>query len=302
MASRLWRPLGMARCGFGGPGEGNARGHVGGVAQGAAFDNPPIIAPAGTAHCSLEAWAAFVGLHLRAARGESELLSAPSFAQREAGVDAKFGELDHNRDGLISAIELRDFLDRSRGSLASAGVSTFESPWPSGSALSNAAGFFAGAAAASPSGVTAVKGSPPAMATAISTAMLANTGFDKRALLHGRNAKPLPEEVDVVVIGAGLLGLMAAARLKKNGHKVAVLEQRSIVGGIWSMYANSTSQVNSSEGGYCLKEFLPESSPRKHAHNRDHSTAAEVLRDLEHEGAVADLGGRGWRHSDRPAA
>ncbi len=80
MASRLWRPLGMARCGFGGPGEGNARGHVGGVAQGAAFDNPPIIAPAGTAHCSLEAWAAFVGLHLRAARGESELLSAPSFA------------------------------------------------------------------------------------------------------------------------------------------------------------------------------------------------------------------------------
>jgi len=46
------------------------------------------------------------------------------------------------------------------------------------------------------------------------------------------------------------------------------------------MHANSTSQVNSSEGGYCLKEFLPESSPRKHAHNRDHSTAAEVLLDL----------------------
>jgi len=46
------------------------------------------------------------------------------------------------------------------------------------------------------------------------------------------------------------------------------------------MHANSTSQVNSSEGGYCLKEFLPESSPRKHQHNRDHSTAAEVLQDL----------------------
>ena len=39
-------------------------------------------------------------------------------------------------------------------------------------------------------------------------------------------------------------------------------------------------QVNSSEGGYCLKEFLPADSPRKHAHNRDHSTCAEVLKDL----------------------
>uniref|UniRef100_A0A7S3T906 Carrier domain-containing protein n=1 Tax=Emiliania huxleyi TaxID=2903 RepID=A0A7S3T906_EMIHU len=150
--------------------------------------------------------------------------------------------------------------------------------------------FFAGAAAASPSGVTAVKGSPPAMATAISTAMLANTGFDKRALLHGRNAKPLPEEVDVVVIGAGLLGLMAAARLKKNGHKVAVLEQRSIVGGIWSMYANSTSQVNSSEGGYNIKDLLPEGSPRKAADNRDHSTAAEILKDIAALGdSLADV-------------
>jgi len=150
--------------------------------------------------------------------------------------------------------------------------------------------FFAGEAAASPSGVNAVKGSPPAMATAISTAMLANTGFDKRALLHGRNAKPLPEEVDVVVIGAGLLGLMAAARLKKNGHKVAVLEQRSIVGGIWSMYANSTSQVNSSEGGYNIKDLLPEGSPRKAADNRDHSTAAEILKDIAALGdSLADV-------------
>ena len=79
--------------------------------------------------------------------------------------------------------------------------------------------------------------------------------------------------------------MVQAKRLVDAGLSVAVLEQRALVGGIWSMYANSTSQVNSSEGGYCMKEFLPDDSPRRHAHNRDHSTAAEVLKDLAELGA-----------------
>jgi hypothetical protein len=121
---------------------------------------------------------------------------------------------------------------------------------------------------------------PAAAASTVTNAMQTGTDFDRRLLVLGTNSKPLPSSVDVVIIGAGLLGMVAAHRLLARGHTVAILEQRTLVGGIWSMHANSTSQVNSSEGGYCLKEFLPESSPRKHAHNRDHSTSAEVLRDL----------------------
>ena len=109
----------------------------------------------------------------------------------------------------------------------------------------------------------------PAVAALVSSSMLDGTGFDRRALAPGANPSPLPDESEVVIIGGGLLGMVAAQRLLKRGHKVVILEQRTLVGGIWSMHANSTSQVNSSEGGYCLKEFLPEDSPRKHAHNRD---------------------------------
>lgn len=121
---------------------------------------------------------------------------------------------------------------------------------------------------------------PAAVAELLRQTMTAGTGCDKRILAPPLNQKPLPPRVDVVVVGGGLLGMMQAIRLRESGHSVIVLEQRALVGGIWSMFANSTSQVNSSEGGYCLKDLLPADSPRRHQHNRDHSTAAEVLKDL----------------------
>src|SRR6201987_5047144 len=43
--------------------------------------------------------------------------------------------------------------------------------------------------------------------------------------------RPLPERVDVVVIGAGFTGLSAARTLAKRGAKVAVLEAETIGGG-----------------------------------------------------------------------
>jgi cation diffusion facilitator CzcD-associated flavoprotein CzcO len=106
-----------------------------------------------------------------------------------------------------------------------------------------------------------------------------SAGFDKRRLVMGRNPAPLPEQTEVVVVGAGLLGLVAAARLKAAGRSVLILEKRSVVAGIWSLFANSHSQVNSSEGGYCLKDLLPPAARAKAAQNRDHSTAAEILED-----------------------
>lgn len=52
------------------------------------------------------------------------------------------------------------------------------------------------------------------------------------------------------------------------------------------MYANGTSQVNSSEGGYCLKDIIGKEEAAHLNDNRDHSTAAEVLTDL---GKLGDI-------------
>eukprot|EP00434_Breviolum_minutum_P038188 symbB.v1.2.033867.t1/scaffold4270.1/size42129/3 len=106
---------------------------------------------------------------------------------------------------------------------------------------------------------------------------LSQTSFDKRCLVLPRSK--VPPVVDVVVVGAGLLGMLTAHRCTSAGFSVAVLEQRPVIAGIWSMYANSTSQVNSSEGGYCIKDILGEDGETEFD-NRDHSTAAEILKDL----------------------
>ena len=89
--------------------------------------------------------------------------------------------------------------------------------------------------------------------------------------------KRLPEKVDVVVVGAGVTGLYAASQLSKNNISFLVVDQSDIIGGIWSKYANATSQVNTSEGGYRLieKEFRS---------NLDHSPTREILEDIAHLG------------------
>ncbi|CAE7229956.1 lolF1, partial [Symbiodinium microadriaticum] len=127
--------------------------------------------------------------------------------------------------------------------------------------------------------VAAEQEAPLALAARARDLALQQTGFDKRCLVLPRVAAP-PASADVVVVGAGLLGMLTAHRCRSAGFSVAVLEQRTLVGGIWSMYANSTSQVNSSEGGYCIKELLGEEDGEAAWDNRDHSTAAEVLKDF----------------------
>ncbi|WP_166134921.1 flavin-containing monooxygenase [Nocardioides ochotonae] len=49
---------------------------------------------------------------------------------------------------------------------------------------------------------------------------------------------PAPEHVDVLVIGAGLSGLGAAAQLREHhpGRRVAVLEARAVSGGTWDLF------------------------------------------------------------------
>jgi len=79
--------------------------------------------------------------------------------------------------------------------------------------------------------------------------------------------------VDVLIIGAGITGLYAASRLKEHNISFCILDKRDVTGGIWSAYANTTSQVNSSEGSYRLIEKTTRT-------NRDHSFAREILGDI----------------------
>jgi CubicO group peptidase (beta-lactamase class C family) len=86
MRKRLFRPLGMTSAGFGAPGtpgkvdqpwqhlEGGLR-----MGPGPYSDNPPVMGPASTVHCSLPDWARFIADQLRGARGGRGLLKPETY-------------------------------------------------------------------------------------------------------------------------------------------------------------------------------------------------------------------------------
>ena len=94
MRERIFEPLGMTSCGFGAPGQGGAidvpYGHRGKrpVMPGPEADNPPILGPAGTVHCSLRDWSSFARVHLQGARGETGFLQHATFLRLHTGVEA----------------------------------------------------------------------------------------------------------------------------------------------------------------------------------------------------------------------
>ena len=85
----LFEPLRMTSAGFG------AMGAPGGIDQpwqhkmedgklqliepGSLGDNPPVLGPAGTVHCSMRHWAAFVAAHLNGPKGKGGLLEPDTF-------------------------------------------------------------------------------------------------------------------------------------------------------------------------------------------------------------------------------
>jgi len=83
----------------------------------------------------------------------------------------------------------------------------------------------------------------------------------------------MPNYADVIIVGAGVTGLYAASKLLEENISFCVIDKREVVGGIWSKYANTTSQVNTSEGAYRLIEKSKRS-------NRDHSMTREILEDI----------------------
>jgi CubicO group peptidase (beta-lactamase class C family) len=87
MRERLFRPLGMTSASFGPTSLNGSRvdqpwphlrqnGRLVAISPAEKPDNPPLLGPAGTVHCSMEDWAKYARFHLRAARGQEKRLSA----------------------------------------------------------------------------------------------------------------------------------------------------------------------------------------------------------------------------------
>ena len=91
--------------------------------------------------------------------------------------------------------------------------------------------------------------------------------------LKFENRSAMPAKVDVMIVGAGVVGLYAANYLKKHNISFCIADKRDMVGGIWSLYANCTSRVNTSEGAYRLID-------NKKRSNHDHSPTHEILEDV----------------------
>lgn len=96
MKETLFAPLGMSSAGFGGlgtpgivdqPWPHNPDGRPEDT-NGPDQDNPAVIGPAGTVHCTLEDWAKFVADELRGARGEKALLKPATYQELQT---APFG-------------------------------------------------------------------------------------------------------------------------------------------------------------------------------------------------------------------
>ena len=103
MREHLFAPLGMTTAGFVAPSKASKIdqpwGHLVNdlgwkpVPPGKFADNPAVIGPAGTVHCSIGDWAKYAAFHLRGAQGKEPTLSKETFQKLHtplAGDDEKY--------------------------------------------------------------------------------------------------------------------------------------------------------------------------------------------------------------------
>ena len=111
ISAEVFEPLGMGTCGFGTPDQGGDGdqpwGHDQGnqpVPPGPMADNPPVLGPAGTVHCSMADWVLFLQEMMRALDGKSDWLSAETaetiFAPVSDGYALGWGL--YTEDGLLA--------------------------------------------------------------------------------------------------------------------------------------------------------------------------------------------------------
>jgi CubicO group peptidase (beta-lactamase class C family) len=111
MRERLFQPLRMTTAGFGPPGKPEAVDEPWGhllegqkwqpLAPDSEADNPPVIGPAGSVHCSIGDWARYAAFHLRGQLGEKKLLKPETLQKLHTareGDDYAFGWLVAARD------------------------------------------------------------------------------------------------------------------------------------------------------------------------------------------------------------
>jgi CubicO group peptidase (beta-lactamase class C family) len=89
VSEMIFKPLRMTSAGFGAMGRQGQidqpwqhrmeNGKLRPVEPGPLSDNPPILAPGGTVHCSMRHWAAFIAAHLNGPNGRSGLLEPETF-------------------------------------------------------------------------------------------------------------------------------------------------------------------------------------------------------------------------------
>jgi CubicO group peptidase (beta-lactamase class C family) len=108
MRDFVFTPLGMTSCGFGGLGTAgkvdqpwphDAAGKPAAL-NGPLVDNPAVMGPAGTVHCSIADWSRFIADQLRGAQGKSGILKAETYTILQTphfGGDYAFGWLVTSR-------------------------------------------------------------------------------------------------------------------------------------------------------------------------------------------------------------
>ena len=100
-------------------------------------------------------------------------------------------------------------------------------------------------------------------------------------------------EVDMVVVGAGVSGIVASHEFQKRSISVKVLEKTSHIMGCWQTFANPTSHVAVTEATYRLSGTVDGS------HAADYPSRAQVLkhgRDFFHQqdlDKVTEFGAKG---------